>query len=265
MGKRPELIFFQLRNYIAHRCTARSTKGHGIHSPFIYELATTVLPDKKPEWCSPIEEIRKDLLNDHRVIQINDLGAGSRVSKSNERRVSDIAKYSLQKGRISRLLYRLAVHCKSRQILELGTSLGLTTAHLAQANVPVTTIEGCSQIAQIAQSNFSRLNISNITLKIGNFDDLLPGYLQEHDDCNFVFVDGNHSYSATMRYFRQLTNHLTTESVIIFDDIYWSKEMQRAWNEIVADSSNQITVDLFHFGIVFFREGQAKEHFKIRL
>lgn len=265
MGKRPELIFFQLRNYIAHRCTARSTKGHGIHSPFIYELATTVLPDKKPKWCSQIEEIRRELLNDHRVIQINDLGAGSRVLVSNERKISDIAKFSLQKGKISRLLYRLAIHCRAKNILELGTSLGLTTAHLAQANVPVTTIEGCNQIAQIAQSNFSRLGITNISLQIGNFDDLLPVYLQEHNDCNFVFVDGNHSYSATMRYYRQLINTLTIDSVIIFDDIYWSKEMTRAWSEIVADTSNQVTVDLFHIGIVFLREAQAKEHFKIRL
>lgn len=259
------MALYQLKNYIHHFLAARSTKGHGLHSPFVYELATQVLPDQNDEWFSPIEELRKALIADHRKIEVDDLGAGSRVHATTQRSISAIARHSSKNARLGRLLYRLAIHTRAAHILELGTSLGLSTAYLAKTNLPVTTIEGCRNIAREAQSNFDQLGLKNINLKVGNFDDLLPEFLGKHPECNFVFIDGNHTYEATMRYYEQLGKNLHNDSVIIFDDIYWSQGMQKAWNEIVADQKNQVTIDLFHLGLVFIRQGQAEEHFKIRL
>jgi len=54
-------------------------------------------------------------------------------------------------------------------------------------------------------------------------------------------------------------------SIFIFDDIYWSQEMQKAWKEIQQHPEVRVTIDTFYWGLVFFRKEQAKEHFKIRV
>lgn len=259
------MSLFQAKHYLSHLTSSRSAKGHGVHSPFMYELATQVLPDKNDNAFEEIEHLRKRLLKDQRTISVTDLGAGSHVHKSSKRKISAIARHSLKSARMGRFLNRLANFSGDGAMLELGTSLGLTSAYLAKTGRHLTTIEGCGNIAEVAQSNFGQLQLSNISLLIGSFDDLLPGLLADQPDFNFVFVDGNHSYDATMRYYQLLRKHLPNGAVIVFDDIYWSEEMLRAWNEIVLQKHKQITVDLFQFGLVFLREDQASEHFKLRL
>lgn len=259
------LSLFQIKHYVDHLTSSRGAKGHGVHSPFVYELATNVLPDKSDISFEEIERLRKRLLKKNRIISVTDLGAGSRVHKSSKRKISAIARHSLKSARMGRFLNRLANFSGDGAMLELGTSLGLTSAYLAKTGKHLTTIEGCPNIAEVAQANFEELQLSNISLLIGPFDDFLPDLLDDQPDYNFVFVDGNHSYDATMRYYQLLRKHLPSGSVIVFDDIYWSEEMLRAWHEIVQQKQKQITVDLFHFGLVFLREDQAAEHFKLRL
>lgn len=236
-----------------------------MHSPFVFELVTEVFPENNNSNFPEIEQLRKKLLSDKRTILVNDLGAGSKKLSSTKRSISSIARHSAKSAKIGRLLHRLANYLKPAHILELGTSLGLTTAYLAKTGAPITTIEGCENIAQEARSNFERLNLTNINQVTGNFDHELPVALEVHPECNFIFIDGNHTYEATLHYYKILRYRVSTPSVIIFDDIYWSKGMNRAWREIVSDSGNQITIDLFHLGLVFFKPDQAKEHFSIRI
>lgn len=258
------MIPYQVPTYFKHFVSARSTAGHGIHSPFVYELATKVFRDSQSEKFPAIEDLRRVLLKDQRKIEIRDLGAGSLVHRSDVRTIASIARHSVKNSAIGRLLYRLALYTKAAHLLELGTSLGLTTAALAQTGKSVTTVEGCENIAEVAKTNFERLKIANIDLRVGAFDDMLPELLKAHT-FEFVFVDGNHSYAATTNYFRQMRDNLSPGSVIIFDDIYWTREMNRAWKEIVADPKATVTIDLFHVGIVFLNKAQAKEHFNFRL
>ena len=259
------MALFEATSYINHFLTARSLKGHGVHSPFVFELVTEVFPDHKDAIFSEIEQLRQKLLSDTRTVSVNDLGAGSKKLSSTKRSISSIARHSAKSAKLGRLLHRLANYLKPARILELGTSLGLTTAYLAKTGAPVTTIEGCDNITNEARSNFERLHLTNIYQVTGNFDDELPVALEAHPECNFIFVDGNHTYDATFRYYRTIRDRVSVPSVIIFDDIYWSKGMNRAWREIVSDSGNQITIDLFHLGLVFFKPDQAKEHFSIRI
>lgn len=265
MAKTPKLALSEVTDFIKHFARSKSTRGHGIHSPFVYELATRVFRDTKESQFQPIVALRKQLSNDARVIQVNDLGAGSRVPQGSERKVKSIVQHSTKNDKTGRLLYRLAAHLPAAKILELGTSLGLTTAYLAQTGVSVLSIEGCPEIATIARENFQKLGLKNIELITGNFDEHLETVLDKHPDLNFVFVDGNHSYNATIKYYSALKNKLRAPSAIIFDDIYWSAGMKKAWCEIKADPANQITIDLYHVGLVFFKNSHAKEHFSIRL
>ncbi|HNR16193.1 MAG TPA: SAM-dependent methyltransferase, partial [Chitinophagaceae bacterium] len=82
---------------------------------------------------------------------------------------------------------------------------------------------------------------------------------------DFAFIDGNHRQEPTERYFNQLLPKMHHESILVFDDIHWSSEMEQVWKTIKDHPSVRCTVDLFFIGVVFFRdEFREKQHFSIR-
>ena len=260
-----DMIFNFIRDYLKHRLTSKTR--HGTHSPFVYKLTDEVIYDFKPiNEYKIIEAQRKKLFNDHSEIAVTDLGAGSHLNKRRTKRISEIAKNALKNPRLAQLIYRLAKDNNPETIVELGTCLGITTAYLSKAapEADIITIEGCPQTAKIAYRNFRELELDNIELQVGNFDTLLPNVIQDAAKLDFVYIDGNHRKDATLNYFQQCLPKIHDGSVMIFDDIYWSKGMKEAWEEIKAHPEVTVTIDLFWIGLVYFRKGQAKEHFKIK-
>jgi predicted O-methyltransferase YrrM len=250
-------------HYIVHRLKA--TNEHGVHSPFVFNLLTNVI-DVKQKYSSygNIEKLREQLLSSKKTIHCIDLGAGT--EKKADKQISRIAKTSAKSAKQAQLLFRLANHFQPSKIIELGTSLGISTAYLASANSKsqIITLEGCPETADFAQQNFKHLKLKNIQQVIGNFDDTLPKVLHDHENLEFVFFDGNHRKQATLNYFDQCLKKASDSTVFVFDDIYWSDEMMEAWNEIKNNDRVTVTIDLFFMGIVFFRKEQVKQHFLIR-
>ncbi len=238
-----------------------------IHSPFVYELITKCINDKKKQLnYIEIETLRKELLKNKKTIEIQDFGAGSLVSTSKIRTISEITLNSAKQKKYAQLLYRLIKYFKPQNILELGTSLGISTAYMAKAapNSQLITIEGSKNISEIAITNFKKLNIDNIQVKTGNFDNILSEVLKENHNFDFIFFDGNHLKKPTLNYFQQCLIHKTTESVFVFDDIHWSLEMEETWAEIKKSEEVSLSIDLFFIGLVFFRKESTKQHFTIR-
>ncbi len=252
-------------DYLKHKLIAKNR--HGTHSPFVYKLADEVIYDFSPKSeYKEIEEQRKKLLNDNSVISIIDLGAYSHVNKNRKTRVSQLAKLAIKTPGLAQLIYRLVAHHQPRYIIELGSSLGLTTAYVskAQPNADILTIEGCPQTAEVAYQNFKDLNVQNVELQVGNFNDLLPKAIEEREKLDFVYIDGNHTKEAALNYFNWCLPKVHENSLLIFDDIYWSEGMKQAWEEIKVYPEVTVTVDLFWIGLVYFKKGQAKEHFKLK-
>ena len=260
--------FQLLFKYLSYKLTARHKYGYGIHSPFIFELLTNIIRNFKPFSCyKDIENLRKILKHSNQIIEVEDFGAGSHILKSNKRKIKDIAKYSLTKKKYAQLLFRLVNHFKPQTILELGTSFGITTLYLAKANskAQVITLEGSKEIAKEAKNNFKKLNVKNINLITGEFDETLPKALSEIKNLDFVFFDGNHRKEATLSYFKQCLPYILNDTVFVFDDIHWSEQMEEAWEEIKKNTQISITIDLFFMGLVFFRkENYYKQDFRIR-
>ncbi len=214
-----------------------------------------------------IEDLRRRLIKNTDEIEIQDFGAGSRRNKSNRRKIGEIAKNAEKPARFGELFYRLTRYFQPQTVLELGTSLGLTTAYFAKAssNSDIITMEGCPETARIASENFKELGVSTVEIVIGNIDHTLPAWLCEHQKTiDLVFFDANHRFEPTLRYFEAVLPYANDSSVFIFDDIYWSKEMTLAWEQIKAHPQVRVTVDLFWVGLVFFRKEQAKENFLLR-
>lgn len=256
------------QKYLQYYITAANGKGHGVHSPFVFDFVTNVLNDKREFYAfSGIEAMRQQLLNSAAVIDVEDLGAGSSVMEQKKRKIKDIAKWSLKPGKYAQLLFRIVNYYRPETIIELGTSLGITTAYLASADrkAAVYTFEGAANIANLAGAYFKQAGLHNIQLVKGNFDDTLAPALQKIQKVDFAFIDGNHRKEPALRYFNQLLPYLHNNSIVIFDDIHWSREMEEAWNAIKLLDGVTCSIDLFFIGIVLIsNDFKAKQEFVIR-
>ena len=239
-----------------------------MHSPFVFDFIKHVLNNNKNyQPPTDINALRKQLLKDKTTIAIKDLGAGSRTSTDKQKTIAQIAGSTLKPEKYARLMFRLVKHYQSKTMLELGTSLGITTAYLSAANPDsfITTIEGNETIARKATENWQTLGYHNIHSITGNFDEVLPGYLQTASAIDLVYIDGNHRYKPTIDYFNLVLSNIHQDSIIVFDDIHWSAEMERAWEEIKEHPQVQYSIDIFFLGFVFFKkEFKVKQHFCIR-
>ncbi len=260
---------FQLaKKYLYYYLTASSGKGHGIHSPFVFDFIKNVLRDKKKYAYYPIiEKGRQQLLKQKGRIEVEDFGAGSAIIKTNKRVVADMARSSLKPAKYAQLLFSIVNYYKPKTILELGTSFGITTSYLAAGNAKanVYTIEGSPAIAAIATNTFKRVGLKNIQLTQGNFNNILPELLTKLKTIDLAFIDGHHLKDPTLDYFQQLLKHSTVSTILIFDDIHWSAEMESAWAIIIQHPAVTLSIDLFFIGIVFFNpDFNHKQHFTIR-
>ncbi len=257
-------MIYQLKSYSKH--LLRSTNAHGIHSPFVYDLVTNCFYDNKtyPEYAL-LRAYRKELTTSKEIFDIQDFGAGSRVFTSPTRKVSAIAKNAGIPEKRQQLLFRLSAYFQPQTSVELGTSLGLGTVALALGNptATITTVEGCPNTARIAMAQFRRFNLNTIEVHNSTFETFLAENTQK--TIHFAYIDGNHNKENTLHYFELLSERASNESIFIFDDIYWSKAMTEAWEEIKAHPKVTVSIDTFQWGIVFFRKEQEKEHFYIRV
>ena len=252
--------------YLKYILLSGHRKGHGIHSPFVFDLVSRVFRNKvDPDIVSIIEKTRKKMIHDNRSILVTDLGSRSDLTKTNLRRVSEIARYSPVPGKYGKLLSKMAGEFGKPLIIELGTSLGISTMYMAAStDTTIFTIEGCKETAEIARQNFKEAGQNNIKIFEGPFDEVLPGLAETGVNPGLVFIDGNHRKEPVVKYFNKLAEISSDKTVIIIDDINYSNEMTEAWNEIKLHEKVSVSIDLFRMGIVFFREGINHNNYIIR-
>lgn len=236
-----------------------------VHSPFVYELYTTVILDRKkyPEY-EKVERIRKRLLRQKSLLETTDFGAAgsSHGYRTRFRQVRDVTRRSSVSPRYGQLIHRLVKHFQPADILEIGTAMGISTLYVASAapRSRITTIEGCAVIADRAHDSFKESDYNNIRQVVGAFDKAIPKALDEIEQLDFVFLDGNHRQKATVDYFRQILPKLHSGSVVLIDDIHWSKGMSRAWKEIINMPEVSVSIELFRAGLLIFRDDIAREN-----
>jgi len=249
--------------YLQFFVSARNTCGHGIHSPFIYDFVQTVVCWRHPYYIFPkIEKIRQRLLRNNKILKINDFGTG----KNRQEKVKQIAARSLKAAKYAQMLFRAVHYTGSVGVLELGTSLGITTAYLASpsSKIRCLTFEGSDTLAATARENWRLLKLQNIECVVGNIDNTLERTLATVAlPLDFVFIDANHTREATLRYFYLILPFLTTKSIVVVDDIYRSKEMEKAWQEIVAHPKVSASINLFSMGFVFFNPDLERRQYRL--
>ena len=271
-----ELLLYRLLSWLRHLLSAWNTGGEGVHSPYLFEWVRMVMSDKHAYYVwEDIEALRAEMLRDNRMIAFVDYGSGKKQLGDivqEERLVRDIAKGSLARKQYAQMLFRLVNWLgdgRSLNIVELGTSLGVTTSYLAAVDSRnrVVTLEGCKAVAEIAKENWRKLGLRNIECRLGEVSvdslqcvvDALTGGV------DVAYIDANHTYASTREYFNVLAANVHEKSVIVVDDIHHSKEMERAWNAICADARVTSTIDLYQMGLVFFDKHYWKRNYRMIL
>lgn len=240
---------------------------YSLHSPFLYDFVTGVLDTSKEFYVfEDIEQLRKKLLRINKEITVIDYGAGSRTNNQKSRKISHLAKVALSSPNECRILFNLINHYKYKQVLELGTSLGIASAYMASvgSDVDVKTIEGNPATAYMAERNFELLGLKNVHLFEGTFVEQLGLALPSDQSLDMAYIDGHHTEKATLDYVRSILHYLHQKSVIVVDDIYWSDGMQSAWEALKQLPEVTCSIDIYSMGFLFFNPDiKEKLHYRL--
>lgn len=259
--------FFRIKTIVSYIFQSRTI--FLIHSPFVFAMMKAVFVKKNPlpKW-QEIELLHRQLCHSDEIVEMVDFGAKGNEDGSVTKRISvaSLAKQSAVSQKQGRILSQLVSYFQPKTILELGTSIGFGTAYLAcdQKEGKTITIEGSPKIAALAQKNFETLSIGNIQQVVGSFDSVLSDVLKKEESLDLVYIDGNHTYSATLRYFEQCMTIAHNDTIFIFDDIHWSPEMTEAWETIKKDPRVTVTMDFYRMGCAFLRKESSKENFILK-
>ena len=253
-----------LKAYLKYRKSR--VNAHGIHSPFVFALYNAVIKLAPQRNTQKVERYRKKLYQNDAFLRFEDFGAGSRKGGGDVRKISTIAKNAGIKRKYGRLLAQLTDHYGIEKVLELGTSLGLGSHYLLSGNdkLELISLEGCNKVAYFAEKKLQESYPDRAEVIVGEFSASLSNSRFSEAKFDLIYIDGNHQMKPTLDYFEFALNHIHDESVIIFDDVHWSKEMEQAWGKICKDERIHVSMDLFQFGIVCVRKGQRKQHFVLK-
>lgn len=207
-----------------------------------------------------IEAVRERLKSSSAVVMVDDYGAvapdagltqdemyaGRHIPKP----VRELASIGLKENWALKLFETVKELAPSK-ILELGTCCGFSASYMAKAapDARIITMEGADAVADLAAANFRSLDILNVSISRGRFQDTLSGVLEKFSGIDFALIDGHHDMEATVRYYQQIKGHLAKGASVFFDDISWSEGMRKAWDDVVADGAFEKYYDMKKLGI----------------
>lgn len=230
----------------------KASNQHGVHSPFVYNLVTQCFYKKTAADLWNLFLISKQFLNTKTIRKVTNLHSISETVRISPKKV--------------KLFIRLIAYFKPKNILEIGTSMGLGTAaiHIGNKNSSIISMESCPQRGKIVQELFKKNNFNTIHIVHGNWNENLSKVLK-NQQFDFIYFNKHQTKKETLQCFNSCLNSINNDAIWVFNDIYKTREIQEAWTEIKNHPKVRVTVDVFFLGIIFFRKEQAKEHFKIRV
>jgi len=177
-----------------------------LHSPLVYKLVRQLFDLSKAYYDDyALEQVRAKMLKSKQSISYEDLGAGSKASGSQivTKRVSDLAKRSSSNRYKCKLIRNIVLFFQPDSMLELGTNLGMATAymHSAAKSAKLVSIEGSSEIADLARENLQSLGYKSVEIINHSFDDFFDANPPSARQSELVYLDGNHRYESTIKYF----------------------------------------------------------------
>jgi len=203
------------------------------------------LSDEDEKVFSKVESIRK------RIENSSTLFTRILMNHNIERTAHDMAKKSSVSPEWNMFLYLCAKSFQAHTILELGSSAGVSGCYLASAPFcdKFITIEGSSILDRLAEGNIRQVNAQSNVIN-GRFDEVLGNVLDNlTDQIDLVYINGPKTKAETLHLFRLIIPKLNNLSVVVFDDINWSKEMQQLWQTVCGWEGLAYAINVGRFGV----------------
>lgn len=219
-----------------------------LDSPFFYDFHKSVVNSLRPIQYDDINAYIKTIKHNTRVVSVNSVGAESKFNKSNKLEIKQIAKSAVSDKYKCSLLLKIVQFFQSNNVLELGTSLGVSALYLSKIDrvKTIDTIEGQSEICDYAKKH---INSTKIKFTNALFTEAFDRLDKRQFDC--IIIDGDHTEEATLSNFKRATELLAPNGIIVLDDIYWSTGMKQAWKEAKSMNKEFHSINLFFYGILF--------------
>jgi predicted O-methyltransferase YrrM len=234
-------------------------KGHGVHSPFVYNLITKVIEEHCPYYrFSDIELLRRRLLLAEDTVLLSRNGRLRRYS------VASIVAHKAIRPKQGALLFRLTNYFRSQNILQIGASVGLSTLYLTSysQDVKCVTLEKLPAYASIARRVYEKAACRSVDLRVGDYTALLPCILEEMNTVDFVFFNTSHE-SSIISLFHTCAKYAKADTVFVFEGIKDNRTMRRLWKTVCAHPEVTVTLDLYSMGIVFFNRKLHKRDYTV--
>jgi predicted O-methyltransferase YrrM len=240
---------------------------HSLQAPFVFQFYNQALKKAKRNYKEDerIVALRKTLADETKEILPSQMGNVSTLAKSKASWVNQIAKKGITTPANAAVLISIIQNRKCSHILEFGTSLGVNAINMAlQPGIEkVITIEGNSDLAQIANSNAAANNCTNLSVISNDIEKAIHELKSNNQKFDLIYLDANHTYKATKRYFELCFSIIMLDSIMIFDDINWSSGMRQAWEEIRQDNRVGLSIENHQFGIIFPHLDISKQHYTL--
>ncbi len=263
-------IAFRASAYLQYLTKRKSIQY--IHSPFLFSLMQEVFvdsPDTTPIIFKGIEMFRTGLIGIKEEISYEDYGAGGDKQRIKKVTIGSMAKKSLKQARYARFLFRLTRFVEAKNVVELGTSFGITTLYLSEAVGrfgAVHTVEADKNILAVAQDHWPQTLEAAHPVYEYCFDlnEEWSSLCEHIGRIDFLFIDANHRKEAMIRYVLQAMPYMHQKSVVVVDDIYWNKDTLEGWEILKNRKEVTLSFDIFQMGVLFFDKNLSKEDFTLK-
>lgn len=255
------------QNNNIQRLDQLGVEGKYIVQAFLKTSEKKNSPDEK-QLFETLHQFRTDLSADTRKISFEEIGSNVEMT------VAEVAKRAASSEIWTRFFYQLSKSKMIKSVLEIGTNLGVSGQYFIMAlegkeNAKFITLEGVKGLCEIAEQRFATLPTEqDFEVVHGLYDQKLIDVVNKNTHFDLLFIDGNHQYDATLKYFEMLKNNLLDKALFIFDDIHWSQGMRKAWHEICAQKGVVFSINFFKLGMVVFDPKQTNntdDHYQLFL
>lgn len=235
----------------------KAKTAYSSQSPFLFHWHQKVLKAKPPTdnkgWRMLVECLQKARQDTTEVLR-TDHGATSYHNRPQT--IGHIAKSQVSSTDELAILFHSSQYVRPKCILELGTSLGFSAAALSLGypSCKVETVEGDPAIAQWAKENHTSLDFGNIILHECTIADYLESKSKHCDLIDLLYMDGHHDGHATITYFNKLLPFFSEKTVVIVDDILWSRDMHQAWEQLRKNPRVRASLAYERIGFLFFSQ-----------
>jgi predicted O-methyltransferase YrrM len=218
-------------------------KGHGVHSPFAFQLITKVIKEHCPYYCySEIKKIRKEIAT---VIP------------------PGVFRKEAIRSRDGELLFRLANYFKPEKMLLLGSSFGLAALYLTAyaSGLHCIALETDRSYLSSFLPVIQKKAHNTVRFYVGDYRRLLPTAVDELGQLDFIFIDSYNEGETIDWILETCLPALHEKSVLAIGGIHQSAAFRESWKTLRVHPGISVTIESGFFGIAFFDLKLKKQNY----